>query len=90
MTKRYLFANWKMNLTEDESVDLAKKFSEASKSLKNTTVGVAPATLNVSATKKAVGSNLVHKNKAARLKSRLTKMKNELKEEVANTTFFFT
>ena len=28
---------------------------------------------------KAVGSNLVHKNKAARLKSRLTKMKNELK-----------
>ena len=32
MTKRYLFAKWKMNLTEDESVDLAKKFSEASKS----------------------------------------------------------
>lgn len=59
MTKRYLFANWKMNLTEDESVDLAKKFTEASKSLKNTTVGVAPATLNVSATKKAVGSNLL-------------------------------
>ncbi len=28
---------------------------------------------------KAVGSNLVHKNKAARLKSRLTKIKNELK-----------
>ncbi len=59
MTQRYLFANWKMNLTEDESASLAKKFADALKGLR-TIVGVAPATLNVSQTKKAVeGTSLL-------------------------------
>lgn len=53
MNQRYLFANWKMNLTEEESISLAKKFAEASKGLK-TVVGVAPASVNISQTKKAV------------------------------------
>ncbi|MGI6680794.1 MAG: triose-phosphate isomerase [Bdellovibrionota bacterium] len=59
MTKRYLFANWKMNLTEEESINLAKKFANASSTLKNTVVGVAPSMLNVSATKKAVQNSLL-------------------------------
>lgn len=55
-----------------------KKFEKEVKAGNKETASVA---LNVALQRidKAVGSNLVHKNKAARLKSRLTKIKNELK-----------
>ena len=38
---------------------------------------------------KAVVSGLVHKNKAARLKSRLTKMKNAMKQLIKNWFLFY-
>ena len=51
-----------------------KAVAENNKELASTSLNVALQRID-----KAVGSNLVHKNKAARLKSRLTKKLNNLK-----------
>ncbi|MFH0779649.1 MAG: triose-phosphate isomerase [Parcubacteria group bacterium] len=56
---KYLIANWKMNLNEDASLNLAKKYKKRLKGFKNLTIVIAPDLLYLKEIKQDLGKSTI-------------------------------